>query len=255
MSRDPDTAFRRKMSEYGLDPGPIIWDRRVHHLPGKGKAEKNPKNKSAWYVGFEDRTGGMFGDFSQGLEEVNWQMKRDRPPTPAEKEEWARQDRERAKRQAEARAKATAEVQAAWNAAVPANTANIHPYLEAKHIDRGVDKIRVLKAGIEGLTIMGEEYRIKEDMLLIPMRKEHDQLVQRPDLLGKRLEAVLARGRGRRSFLRRRTRRRDEQPGLPVRRLGHRLVDLQVRGCPLHRHVHPGRALGRGEVASLEVRE
>ena len=174
MYPNPDTAFRRKMSEFGLDPGPIIWDRRVHHFPGKDKAEKNPRNKSAWYVGFDDRTGGMFGDFSQGLPDkgIPWQMKRDRPPTKAEMEEWARKDREAAKRQAEARARATNEVQAAWKAAVPANTANVHPYLEAKHIDRGVDKIRVLKAGTEGLEIIGEEYRIKQDLLLIPMRKD-----------------------------------------------------------------------------------
>ena len=119
------------MSEYGLDPGPISWDRRVHHFPGKGKAEKN---KSAWYVAFDDRTGGVFGDYSQGLPEkgIPWQMKRDRPPTKAEREEWARRDRESLKRQAKARKRATAEVQAAWEAAVPANRTSAHPYLVAK---------------------------------------------------------------------------------------------------------------------------
>ena len=173
--RDPDTAFRRKMSEYGLSPGPIIWDRRLHHFPGKGKAEKNPRNKQAWYFTFDDRTGGQFGDFSQALPDkgLNWQMKRDKPPpTKAEMEEWARKDREAAKRQAKARARATKEVPAAWKAAVPANTANVHPYLEAKHIDRGVSKIRVLKKGTEGLKIMGMDFTVTQDLLLIPMKRK-----------------------------------------------------------------------------------
>ena len=169
--RDPDTAFRRKMSEFGLYPEAILWDGCLHHFPGKGKAERYPSNKSGWYVAFDDRTGGFFGDSSQALEEVNWHIKRDRPPPRAEIEEWARLDRKAAKRQAKARKRAMEEVQAAWDAAVPANTANRHPYLEAKQIDRGIDKIRVLKAGTEGLKIMGEEFRIAQDMLLIPMRK------------------------------------------------------------------------------------
>ena len=168
---NPDTAFRRRMSESGLYPDTILWDGCLHHFPGKGKAERYPSNKSAWYVAFDDRTGGFFGDSSQALEEVNWHIKRDRPPTRAEIEEWARLDRKAAKRQAKARKRAMEEVQAAWDAAVPAATANRHPYLEAKQIDRGIDKIRVLKRGTGGLKIMGEESRIKEDILLIPMRK------------------------------------------------------------------------------------
>ena len=177
MYRDPDTAFRRKMSEFGLDPGPIIWDRRVHHFPGEDKAEKNPRYKSAWYVGFSDRSGGMFGDFSQALEQVTWQMKRDRPPTRAEIEEWARLDRENAKRQAEARARATNEVQAAWDAAEPANRVHLHPYLESKRIISGIADLRVLRKDTPGLKIMGNKFNAFEDMLLIPMRKNHDQLV------------------------------------------------------------------------------
>ena len=183
--RDPDTAFRRKLSEYGLDPGgPMLFDRRIHHFPGRGKAEKSPRNKSAYYIGFEDRSGGVFGDYSQGLEKVVWQMKRDKPPTKEEREEWARQEAERAKRQAEVRARAAREVAAAWKAAVPANKHTIHPYLEQKHIDRGISGVRVLKAGTPGIRIMGEEYNIKEDILLIPMRKEK-KLVNVQRIFGK----------------------------------------------------------------------
>ena len=177
---DPTTAFCRALSEFGLHPVEILWDRRIHHFPGKGK---NEKNKSAWYIAFEDRSGGMFGDYSQGLDKTPWQMKRDRDPTPAERQEWARKDAEAAKRQAAARARAASEVQAAWKAAVPANTAKTHPYLEAKHIDRGVSKIRVLKKGTPGLKILGEEYTVPQDILLIPMRKEK-QLVNVQRIIG-----------------------------------------------------------------------
>ena len=126
---DPTTAFCRALSEYGLHPAEILWDGRIHRFPGKGKAKKNPRNKSAYYIGFEDRAGGVFGDYSQGLEKVVWQTGRDRPPTKAEREEWARKDREAAKRQAAARVRAAKEVHAAWDAAVPANTTTLHPYL------------------------------------------------------------------------------------------------------------------------------
>ena len=98
-------------------------------------------------------------------------MKRDRPPTKEEREEWARHDAERAKRQAEAHARAAKEVTTAWEAAVPANRHKIHPYLEAKHIDQGIDGIRVLKEGTKGLKIMGRDYTVSQDILLIPMRK------------------------------------------------------------------------------------
>ena len=170
---DPTIAFHRALSEYGLHPDEILWDSRIHHFPGKDKAEKSPRNKSAWYIAFEDRAGGVFGDYSQGLEKVPWQMKRHRAPTLAEREEWKRKDAKIAKRQAEARARAGKEVQAAWDAAVPANTANVHPYLKAKRIDRGISNVRVLKKGTRGLKIMGRDYTVRQDILLIPMRKNN----------------------------------------------------------------------------------
>ena len=169
---DPTTAFRRTLSEYGLRPDEILWDRCIHHFPGKGKAQKNPRNKSAYYIGFEDRAGGVFGDYSQGLEKVVWQMKQDHPPTKEERAEWARQDAERSKRQAEARTRAAEEVVAAWEAAVPANRHTIHPYLESKHIDREVGGVRVLKQGTPSLKIIGQDYNVTQDILLIPMRKD-----------------------------------------------------------------------------------
>ena len=153
---DPTIAFHRALSEYGLHPDEILWDSRIHHFRGKDKAEKSPRNKSAWYIAFEDRAGGVFGDYSQGLEKVPWQMKRHRAPTLAEREEWKRKDAKIAKRQAEARARAGKEVQAAWDAAVPANTANVHPYLKAKRIDRSISNVRVLKKGTRGLEILGQ---------------------------------------------------------------------------------------------------
>ena len=170
---DPTTAFRRTLSEYGLRPDEILWDRCIHHFPGKGKAQKNPRNKSGWYVGFRDRCGGQFGDFSQGMpaKGIPWQMKRDKPPTEAEREHWKHQDAKPTKRQVAARTRAAEEVGAAWEAAVPANRTNVHPYLEAKHIDRDYARVRVLKKGTLGLKIMGRDYTVPQDILLIPMRK------------------------------------------------------------------------------------
>ena len=183
--KDPDIAFRRKMSEYGLYPGLIEWDGRIHHFPGKGEAEKNPRNKSGWYVGFRDRCGGQFGDFSQGMpaKGIPWQMKRDKPPTEAEREHWKHQDAKPTKRQVAARTRAAEEVGAAWEAAVPANRTNVHPYLEAKHIDRDYARVRVLKKGTLGLKIMGRDYTVPQDILLIPMRK-NNKLVNVQRILG-----------------------------------------------------------------------
>ena len=184
--KDPDIAFRRKMSEYGLYPGLIEWDGRIHHFPGKGEAEKNPRNKSGWYVGFRDRCGGQFGDFSQGMpaKGIPWQMKRDKPPTEAEREHWKHQDAKPTKRQVAARTRAAEEVGAAWEAAVPANRTNVHPYLEAKHIDRDYARVRVLKKGTLGLKIMGRDYTVPQDILLIPMRK-NKKLVNVQRIFGK----------------------------------------------------------------------
>ena len=56
---------------------------------------------------------------------------------------------------------------AAWEAAVPANRTDVHPYLEAKHIDQDIDEIRVLKKGTAGLKIMGDNFEVVKDILLI----------------------------------------------------------------------------------------
>ena len=49
----------------------------------------------------------------------------------------------------------------------------MHPYLEAKHIDRDYARVRVLKKGTLGLKIMGRDYTVPQDILLIPMRKNN----------------------------------------------------------------------------------
>ena len=169
----PTTAFRRVLSQYGLNPDEILWDHRLHRFPGK---DKNPKNKSAWYVAFVDRRGGSFGDFSQGLEKINWAANGDHAPTKYEREEWRRRDKARAKKRANERARAAREVQAAWKAGVAADLLPLHPYLASKHIETGSDELRVLKRGTTGLQIKGQPYDVPEDILLVPMRKQQ-QLV------------------------------------------------------------------------------
>ena len=172
---DPDASIRAFMHEtLGIDPGrPITWNGKIHRFPGKGK---NSKNDAGWYRAFEDRRGGVFGDHSQGVSNpgIPWQMKREQytPQTPEQREQWRKAKEEQAMRKAEKQDRAAKEVQAAWKAAVPANKANLHPYLEAKHIDRGIDKIRVLKKDTKSLKIMGRDHAVSEDILLIPMRKD-----------------------------------------------------------------------------------
>ena len=174
---NPTTAFRRVLSQYGLNPDEILWDNLLHRFPGRDK--KSPKNKSAWYVAFVDRRGGSFGDFSQGLDKVNWAANGDRAPTKHEREEWRRRDKARAKQRAKERARAAREVQAAWEAGVAADLLPLHPYLASKHIETGSDELRVLKRGTTGLQIKGQPYEVPEDILLVPMRKQQLVNVQR----------------------------------------------------------------------------
>lgn len=168
----PDAAFKDYMRrQIGVAPeGPIRWDRKVHRFPGKGKEAKGRKNDAGWYVGFLDRSGGQFGDHSQGISRpgLNWQHKREKPPTAEERAEWARQERERQKRIIAAEKRAAEEVREAWDAAAPAKKA--HPYLTAKRITQGFGKrVRILKAGTPGLRMMGEPLTVRADWLLVKM--------------------------------------------------------------------------------------
>ena len=82
---------------------------------------------------------------------------------------------------------AAEECEAAWEAASPA-TRGGHPYLTDKKLSHHIKDVRILKAGTEGLRILGVEYTVKEDTLLIPMRGKARRLgnLQRINSKGKK---------------------------------------------------------------------
>ena len=151
-----------------IDPGsPIRWDRKTYKFPGKGKGARN---KSAWYVGFDCRSGGQFGDFSQGTpaKGINWQLDGDSPPvTPEQRAKWAKDKVDRERQKLERQRIAAQEVRAALHAGVAATD---HPYLKRKGVTGRNRSLKVVKAGTEGLTMKGKPWRVRVDTLLVPMR-------------------------------------------------------------------------------------
>lgn len=124
--------FRDAMRAAGLEPPDVIEPGKLHRFPGVGKRNGNT---AGWCKLFDDGLGGSFGDWSSGFSE-NWQAKREKPFSTAEREAFKRHvaeaqaqaEAERKARQAEAAAKAVA----IWNAAAPAP--GDHPYLVRKGI-------------------------------------------------------------------------------------------------------------------------
>lgn len=129
---DAISQFRGAMRAVGLEPPDVIAPGKLHRFPGIGKCNGNT---AGWYKLFDDSLGGCFGDWSSGFS-GNWQAKRQKPFSTAEREAFKRHvaeaqaqaEAEREARQAEAAAKAAA----IWNAAAPAS--GDHPYLVRKGI-------------------------------------------------------------------------------------------------------------------------
>lgn len=127
--------FRDAMRVHGLEPPGVIESGRLHRFPGAGR--KNGDD-AGWCKLFPDEGGGVFGDFSTGLDEV-WQAKRAKPFTAAERETFRR------KCEAERTARAEEEAQRHRDAA--ARAAEIlqdasgdpasHPYAVAKGVPLG----------------------------------------------------------------------------------------------------------------------
>lgn len=130
---DAFSQFRDAMLAAGLEPPDVIEPGNLHRFPGIGKRNGNT---AGWCKLFDDGLGGSFGDWSSGFSE-NWQAKRDKPFSTAERETFKRHvaeaqaqaEAERRARQAEAAAKAAA----IWNAAAPAP--GDHAYLVRKGIE------------------------------------------------------------------------------------------------------------------------
>ena len=141
--------FRDAIAAAGLSPPDHIEAGRFMRFPGEGKSNGN---KAGWCKLFDDRQGGIFGDYSTGFE-ATWQASQARPQTLIELEAFrrnvmeakARADAKRVEDQADAAGLAAER----WAKATPADPA--HPYLVAK----GVQPHGVRQEG---------------DALLMPMR-------------------------------------------------------------------------------------
>jgi len=130
--RDAAEQFRDAAETHGLTLPDSIEPHKVYRFPG---ADKPHGNTAGWCVLFADGLGGSFGDWSTGLA-VDWQAKRDRPFTPAEREAFRRHAAEaKAKREIETEAKHAESAKTAaemWTTALP--VAGRYPYLDRKGV-------------------------------------------------------------------------------------------------------------------------
>ena len=145
--------FRDAIRAAGLIPPDTIEPGKLHRMPGAGKAGSN---SAAWCKLFDDGLGGVFGDFSSGLDS-SWQADRESKYSEAEiaafKARIADERRQREADEAQRKTEAKAKAMAIWQKgeAAPGD----HPYLIRKGIKASGAK----------------QYK---DALLIPMRADGD---------------------------------------------------------------------------------
>ncbi|MGC4028933.1 MAG: AAA family ATPase [Steroidobacteraceae bacterium] len=127
----PAGEFREAMQAHGLRPPPHIEPGRLHRFA----SSERTGDLAGWCKLFDDRRGGVFGDWREGWQET-WQARRDQPMSAAERERLARLVAEaKREREAEEHAKHQEAAEAAetiWQAVGPAPAD--HPYLVAKGI-------------------------------------------------------------------------------------------------------------------------
>ena len=78
----PIEQFRDAIRSTGLTTPDVIEPGRWQKFPGY---QKSAKNRAAWCFMFDDMRGGVFGDFSSGMEST-WQASNAKPYTDAERE-------------------------------------------------------------------------------------------------------------------------------------------------------------------------
>lgn len=121
--------FANAIRSSGLEPPLNIVPGRVMRFPGIGKGRGNT---AAWCKLFEDCKGGIFGDYSSGMDFQVWQMHNTKPYTPDERAAFARNmaasrakhDKERAINALAAASKAAA--------IIAASKMEKHSYLDTK---------------------------------------------------------------------------------------------------------------------------
>ena len=145
---NPIEQFRQAITAAGLEAPLHIEPGQWHKFPGY---QKSVKNRAAWCYLFDDLRGGVFGDYSSGMQS-NWSAINGHTPTPAEREAHRQRIKAmQAQREAEeVQRHQSAAVQAAtrWQAAI---NCTHHAYLDTK----GVQAHAIKQDG---------------DKLLIPMR-------------------------------------------------------------------------------------
>lgn len=164
---DSTAALLAEMAAYGLDPGTIVWDRKIHRFPAHGDKTRQPKG---WYRAFEDKRGAFFGHLREGIK-AHWYAtddERTEDMTPEElaeaRREWKEQREAReAEREAEQKAAAAA-CGKKWDVAEPADPK--HPYLVKKGITTAA-----------GIRQSGKD-------LLIPVRDMHTNLITSLQTIG-----------------------------------------------------------------------
>ncbi len=139
---DPIEQFSAAIAAAGLTPPDHIEPGRWHKFPGY---QKSVKNRAAWCYLFEDRRGGVFGDYSSGMQS-HWSAINGHTPTPAEREAHRTRIRAmQAQREAEQAARhesAASDAAQRWQSATPCTS---HAYLTAKGVQ--AHGVRVDAAG------------------------------------------------------------------------------------------------------------
>jgi putative DNA primase/helicase len=91
-------SFKTAIQAHGLQPQDTIIPGKFHRFPG---FDKKQGNDAAWCKLFEDGRGGVFGDFSTGLDE-HWQAETERTYTDEERQAFRKRiEAERQQREAE----------------------------------------------------------------------------------------------------------------------------------------------------------
>lgn len=133
---DAFESFKSSMQSYGLNPPDSIQPGKFHRFPG---LDRKRGDDAGWCKLFHDRRGGVFGDFSTGLDE-HWQAENDRIYTTEERQAFReRCEVERKARDAEQRQQHTAAASKAVEilAAAVGDPAQ-HPYALKKAVSFGV---------------------------------------------------------------------------------------------------------------------
>lgn len=132
---DAIESFKTVMQSYGLNPPDTIQPGKFHRFPGLNRKQDDD---AGWCKLFDDGRGGVFGDFSTGLDE-HWQVDTGHTYSPDERVAFKqRLEAERKTRDAEQlRQQETAAINAGDVLAAAGADPSQHPYALKKAIDLG----------------------------------------------------------------------------------------------------------------------